>query len=178
MIAARRPAASTRLLRVALGLLGAMVVATAVIFSLQPSPGAQQAATPLLGRAAPPLAGPQLWGPPLPATPGRWEVVNFFASWCVDCRIEAAALNRFAATRAASVVMVAFADPPGAARSFLSLTGSTATAIADPKGQVALAWGVREPPETFVVAPSGKVVARFVGPVRAAQLEAVVASRP
>ena len=171
------------MLRVALLAVGALVIASAVVFALQPSPGAQQAATPLLGHRAPPLAGPLLAGPALGTHRGNWVVVNFFASWCVDCRLEASSLNRFAqsqarsSTGAARLVMVAFSDPSSQARGFLRLTGSTATALQDPGGQTALAWGVREPPETFVVAPNGKVVARFVGPVKATQLEAVVGSR-
>jgi cytochrome c biogenesis protein CcmG/thiol:disulfide interchange protein DsbE len=48
-------------------------------------------------------------------------------------------------------------------------------AVADPGGQIALDYGVRGPPETFVVAPDGLVVARLLGAVKAADLDQVLA---
>ena len=169
-------------LRIGAGALLAALVGVAVVFAAQPSPGAVQASSPLLGKKAPPLSGPYLAGAHLQASQlkGEWVVVNFFASWCVDCRIEAAALDRFAAQHpqgsGVQMVMVAYADPPQAAAGFLRLNGGW-PAIEDPGGQIALDWGVREPPETFVVAPDDRVVARFIGPVRASQLDSVLAGR-
>lgn len=169
-------------LRATAGVLLLGLVAVAVAFAAQPSPGAAQASSPLLGKKAPPLSGPYLAGAHLNPSQfqGEWVVVNFFASWCVDCRIEAPALDRFAAQHPpgsrVAMVMVAYADPAQAAAGFLRLNGGW-PAIEDPAGQIALDWGVREPPETFVVAPDRRVVARFIGPVRASQLDAVLAGR-
>ena len=44
-------------------------------------------------------------------------------------------------------------------------TGATWPAVVDPGGQIALDYGVRGPPETFLVSPDGTVVAHFDGPM-------------
>ena len=163
---------------------GVVVIVLVVIAFVQPTPGTVLASSPLLGRPAPPLTGPILAGPPLVQSSlrGRFVVVNFFASWCVDCRIEAPQLSLFHAQhksgRTVRMVMVAFADKPNTARAFLASTGATWTSLEDPQGQNTLYWGVRAPPETFVVAPNGIVVAKFVGPVTADALDAVLAGGP
>lgn len=170
-------------LRWGMGILGAAVVSLAVILASQPSPGAVQAATPLLGRPAPPLGGRVLSGAPLKTgVVGReWVIVSFVASWCVDCRIEAGALRRMYTSpppsRGVAMVLVAFDDAPSATRGFLNLNGLTMPTLADPTGRTALDWGVSEPPETFVVAPDGRVVARFIGPVNFSELASVVTSK-
>ncbi|MGH9101654.1 MAG: redoxin family protein [Acidimicrobiales bacterium] len=166
-------------LRLGMAALGVGVVALGLVLALQPSQGTVEAATPLLGRESPPLSGPSLGGSAVsPAgLRDRWLVVSFFASWCVDCQVEAPQLETFQAQEApgARIVMVdGFGDSASAARSFLRRSHEDWSAIADPGGATALAWGVRAPPETFVVNPHGTVVAKFVGPVESAQLERVM----
>ncbi len=50
-------------------------------------------------------------------------------------------------------------------------TGATWPAVIDPGGQIALQYGVRGPPETFIVSPGGTVVAHFDGPMTAGSLD-------
>lgn len=176
-----RPARS-HAIRWAAAVAGVAVAVLGVVLALDPSHAAVEANSPLLGKQAPPLAARDLGGSPvrLSGYRGRFVVVNFFASWCPPCRTEAAALEAFYHQHrhpgGATVLGVAWAnDTRRTAGGFMSVTGASWRAVLDPTAAAELAWGVRAPPETFVVAPSGVVVAKFDGPVTQGQLNAVLA---
>lgn len=161
---------------------GLVVAGLAVALALAPNHAAVQADSPLLGHPAPPLRGPSLTSNrelALSDFQGQFVLVDFFASWCVVCHAEAANLESFytshSAGGAVTVLGVAFDDTPSAARNFLATTGASWPAIADPGGMNALAWGVRAPPEAFLVAPDREVVAKWDGPITPAAVDAVIA---
>lgn len=136
-----------------------------------------QAPSPLLYKPAPRLAGPSLWGSgsvSLTSMRGRYVLVNYFASWCSTCATEEGQLVDLARSSSVSVLGVDFDDANGAARSFLAHYGAHFPVIVDASGQRALRWGVSAPPESFLVAPSGEVIARIVGPVKAVEVGALV----
>lgn len=176
----RRARRGRRVLWLSLGVALLVVVLVAVLATRPPAQQAE-AQSPLLGKQAPAIEGVSLRGAPesLAAMRGRFVAVNFFASWCPPCQEEQPALVEFTydhkASGDASVLGVAFDDSPSAARSFLRSTGAVWPAVADPGGQVALAYGVSAPPETYLVAPDGRVVAKLVGAVTAARLNQLVA---
>ncbi|MHB8681262.1 MAG: TlpA family protein disulfide reductase [Acidimicrobiales bacterium] len=158
---------------------GVLVVGAALVAVLatRPAATATEVDTPLLGHAAPAVAGTTLTGQPfaLSSLRGRWVVVNFFASWCPPCQQEEPELVTFAfehgAATDAALVGVAYDDASSSARSFLTSSGATWPAVSDPGGQIALDFGVRAPPETFLVSPDGIVVAHLDGAVTAAGLD-------
>jgi cytochrome c biogenesis protein CcmG/thiol:disulfide interchange protein DsbE len=157
----------------------ALVVVAGLVALLASSPPqtAAEVQTPLVGQHAPALAGPTLAGGTfdLKALRGRWVVVNFFASWCPPCQQEQPELVAFdyahRAPRAATLVGVVFDDSATSARGFMRSTGATWPAVGDPGGQIAFDYGVRGPPETFLVSPSGLVVAHFDGPMTAHDID-------
>ncbi len=155
-------------------LAGAGLVA---VLATRPPATATEVDTPLVGQTAPAIAGPTLSGGTfdLAALRGRWVVVNFFASWCPPCQQEQPELVAFAyahrSPHDAALVGVVFNDGASTARSFMSSTGATWPAVFDSGGQIALQYGVRGPPETFIVAPDGTVVAHFDGPMTATALD-------
>ena len=147
---------------------GAALVA---LLATRPPETATEVDTPLVGQSAPGIAGATLGGGSfnLAAERGRWVVVNFFASWCPPCQQEQPELVAFAyAHRAAAdaqLVGVVFDDGTSTARGFMQSTGASWPSVVDPGGQIALDYGVRGPPETFLVSPGGTVVAHFDGPM-------------
>jgi len=153
---------------------GAALVA---VLATRPPATATEVDSPLVGAPAPALAGTTVEGRPFAASSlaGRWVFVNFFASWCPPCQQEEPDLVAFAdqhrAPGAAAVVGVVFDDAAASARTFLAASGATWPALADPNGAMALAYGVRGPPETFLVSPDGIVVAHFDGPMTTASLD-------
>src|SRR5215472_16798968 len=122
-------------------------------------------ASPLLGRAAPNFTLPQLDGPPvtLSKLKGQVVVINFWASWCAECKVEQAALDQtWQQVRDSGVVVIGidFEDNIGNARAYVRTAGLTYPVVEDTNSRTALAYGLRGVPETFVVNQSGRVVYR------------------
>jgi cytochrome c biogenesis protein CcmG, thiol:disulfide interchange protein DsbE len=137
------------------------------------------AASPLLGKPAPAIDSTSLGGAPvtLASFRGRYVVVNFFASWCQPCQVEEPQLVEFAAEHrgaAAAVLGVVFSDSTANAAAFARSNAVTWPVVTDPGGRIALAYGVADPPDSFVVAPDGRVVADVVGGVTASGLEQLI----
>lgn len=141
----------------------------------------KQSQSPLIGKAAPPIAGNEIGGGKsgLGDFRGKFVVVNFFASWCVPCQKEHPELTRFVARHAAAgdaaVLGVIFDDTPSDVRASVGPAGAGWPIIDDPDGQAALDYGVRGPPESYLVDPSGRVLAKFIGGVTADGLDRVLA---
>jgi cytochrome c biogenesis protein CcmG/thiol:disulfide interchange protein DsbE len=92
---------------------------------------------------------------------GHVTVINFFASWCVPCRMESAQLMALAKMPGITLYGVDYEErAPGAGRAFLDELGDPFSHIVtDPHGAAGINWGVYGVPETYVV--DGKGVVRF-----------------
>ena len=156
-------------------LVGAVVVGVAAaalvaVLATRPPATVAEADSPLLGQPAPAVSGPAITGGSvnLAALRGSFVLVNFFAGWCPPCLTEAPQLRSF--SHRAHVIGVVFQDSAGSARAFLHRTGATWPAVTDPSGALSVQYGVRAPPESYLVSPDGTVVAKVLGPVTRAQL--------
>ena len=71
------------------------------------------------------------------------------------------------------MVGINYKDEPGNALGFLEELGNPYTRIGtDPRGRIAIDWGVYGLPETFIVGADGTVLFKFIGPLTEAALEA------
>lgn len=174
----RRRGHTALIAALAVGLVAALFVA--LLATRSPAVD-KQATSPLLGRPAPALSGVDLSGRPvqLSGLRGKFVLVNFFASWCIPCQREHPELEQFverhAAKGDATVLGVIFDDTAANARRFVAANGGDWPIVDDPSGQVALDFGVRGPPESFLVAPDGTVLVKFIGQVTADGLDRVLA---
>lgn len=109
----------------------------------------------LIGKTAPALPG---------VTPQGPAVVNFFASWCLTCRLEQKALARIGDVSKVPVYGVAYKDKPEPLGAWLTQYGNPFTAIArDDDGRTGIEWGLTGVPETFVIDRTGIVRRKYTG---------------
>jgi cytochrome c biogenesis protein CcmG/thiol:disulfide interchange protein DsbE len=164
-------------------LAGVVAVVTVIVVLLMTGLGRDPSviASPLVGRAAPNFALPQLDGAPvtLAKLRGQVVVINFWASWCAECHAEQAALDQtWQQFQDSGVVVIGvdFEDSTGAARGYVRSEGVTYPVVEDAGSKTALAYGLRGVPETFVVNRSGRIVSHVIGPVGAAALASEINS--
>jgi cytochrome c biogenesis protein CcmG/thiol:disulfide interchange protein DsbE len=163
--------------------IGVLVITAGLVAVLATRPAATLDAVqnPVVGKMAPPISGATLAGShySLPRAPGKFVVVSFFASWCEQCQEEGPNLVQFQfqhqATANATMLSVMFSDSQNDARASQAQLGVTWPTLVDPGGTIALDFGVRELPSTFIIAPDGRVVASFIAPVTAAELNRYIA---
>ncbi len=139
----------------------------------------RQASSELIGQAAPAVAGRTLDGGSfnLDDQQGRWVAVNFFATWCVPCQEEHPELIAFdeAHRRAgdARVVSVLYDDSPADARRYFERNGGDWPVVLD-DGSIANDYGVTGVPETYLVAPNGRVATKIIGGVTQDGLDRII----
>ena len=107
---------------------------------------------------------------------GKPIILNFWASWCVSCRSEAAELEAFwkKHKNEIAVVGIAIQDDVDEARRFADYYGKTYFLGLDVDGRAAIDYGVSGVPETFIIDARGIIVHKEVGPVSAEMLSSLV----
>lgn len=99
-------------------------------------------------------------------TAGKVTLVNFFASWCVPCRVEHPLLMELAARDGVHLYGINYKNKPEEARPWLASLGNPYEKIgADEDGRVGIDWGVYGLPETFIIDAKGRIRYRRVGPI-------------
>jgi peroxiredoxin len=107
---------------------------------------------------------------------GRPAVVNFFESWCPQCRDEQFDLNRVARRfhRQVGFVGVSYHDTVGDGRDYQRVFEVPYSLANDASGRTWGAWGVPYQPVTVVVDGQGRIARRFDGEVEAGELSEVL----
>lgn len=149
----------------------AVTVLLAVVLASRFGSDPNLVSSPLIGRPAPDLVLPALDGSgdvALRSDDGTITIVNFFASWCLECRTEhddlLAVANGFAGS-GVRMVQVAFQDDADDANRFLDELGRSdvTTYLDDPDSRAAIAFGVFGVPETYFIDGDGVVVGKIQG---------------
>ncbi len=105
---------------------------------------------------------------------GRPVIVNFFASWCPDCRAELAAVASVARTSASSVAVVGVdsnESSDATAERLLAQAHASYPVGVDPDAKVATEYLVQALPVTYFLDASGHVVGATLGPQSVDSLE-------
>lgn len=168
----------------ALPLLAFILLAFGLFLGLFKDP--QSLPSTLIGKAAPALSLP-LYAPAVPigqspkislaslaqrGTKRTPLVINFFASWCIPCRVEAGALmmlrqKRDEARLDFQIIGIAYKDRPENTAQFLRDYGNPFDQVLlDQDGRGGIEFGVYGIPETFLVTASGLVDRRYTGALR------------
>jgi cytochrome c biogenesis protein CcmG/thiol:disulfide interchange protein DsbE len=98
---------------------------------------------------------------------GHVTVVNYFASWCVPCRMESTQLMALSKEPNLALYGIDYEErEKGAGRAFLNELGNPFSHIvADTGGSEGMEWGVYGVPETYVVDGKGIIRFKLVGPL-------------
>ena len=126
--------------------------------------------SPILGKPAPDfrlaVLGDQrrLFGPA--DMRGKPWVMNVWASWCVSCREEHAALLRIASSARVPIIGLNYKDAIREAQQWLSSRGNPySVSVSDTDGRVGIDYGVYGVPETYLIDSHGIVRYKHVGPL-------------
>lgn len=127
--------------------------------------------SPLIGQAAPTFELSTLDGTDavsLEELRGNIVVVNFFASWCLECRLEhddlVAISNNFG-NQNVVFVQIGYQEDPTVSQAWLDVVGTSPNThyLYDPQSRTAIAYGVFGIPETFFIDEAGVVVGKIIG---------------
>jgi cytochrome c biogenesis protein CcmG/thiol:disulfide interchange protein DsbE len=124
--------------------------------------------SPLIGKRAPAFALPLLHQPDKVSSHsemlGTVWVLNVWASWCISCREEHAALTALARSGAAPVIGLNYKDEREQALAWLGRFGDPYTlSLQDREGRLGMDYGVYGVPETFVIDRKGVIRYKRVG---------------
>jgi cytochrome c biogenesis protein CcmG/thiol:disulfide interchange protein DsbE len=151
-----------------------MLLAGYFALALRPDHDPHELPSAMIDKEAPDFSLSGLNGPGVArdGLKGGPVLINFFASWCVPCRIEHPLLMRLAEHDHVKLYGIDYKDQPADATKLLAQFGDPYRGIGlDTDGRVGLDFGVYGVPETYVLDGSGHIRKRFVGPLTEQQVE-------
>jgi cytochrome c biogenesis protein CcmG, thiol:disulfide interchange protein DsbE len=98
----------------------------------------------------------------LAALRGRVVVLNFWASWCEPCQLEAPLLERAQTSlekHGGTVLGVTYQDASPDSEGFVHRYHVTYPVLRDTTGEFARSYGTRQVPESFIIDRQGRIVA-------------------
>ncbi len=109
---------------------------------------------------------------------GNVVVMNFWASWCVECRVEADAIEqtwRKYADNGVVFVGIAYADVEPNSIEYMKEFDITYPNAPDLGTDIADSYEITGVPETFVIDQTGEIVHVQIGPIDEATLDTIIA---
>ncbi len=145
-----------------------LLLAVLLAFGLRNADTKTEIPSPLIGKPVPAFRLPALFEPDRMVEPGDLlgepYLVNFWASWCVTCRVEHPVIEDLARSGRVRIVGLNFRDAPGDAKAWLQRWGDPYDLhISDLDGRVSIDFGVYAAPESFLVDAGGRIVFKHIG---------------
>lgn len=167
------PAASPRRLSFAAPLIIAAVISVALAIGMTLNP--KDIPSVLIGSPVPDFDLPPVQGRTLGLSgtdlKGEVSVVNVWASWCTECRIEHPLMMTIEERSGVPLHGINYKDRPADAANWLDSLGDPYTRIgADFNGRVSIDWGVYGVPETFVINKKGEIAYKLIGRITEKEL--------
>ena len=169
--------------------LGVVVLAVVVMFGFALAPryqtasasvaGQQLAADPV-GQMAPEFSGQLVDGTgslALSSLRGKTVVVNFWASWCSTCKIEAQVVSDVEKKwRDKGVVFLGVDshDTNAGAHTYIQKYGIGFQSVQDPESAIGAQYDVTGLPETYFVDTKGRIVQKYISSVDEKTLDALI----
>ncbi len=165
-----------------LGIAAAILALFALLFyGLRNNPNVETGGAVSLDRVAPDFSVTALDGSQLRLGDLRGKVVvlNIFGSWCLPCHQEAEALNQAhnryqAQGRDVVFVGIAWNDEDSEVRKFVQRYNVPYPVALDHDGRIAVDYGKTGVPETFLIDREGRLTQKWVGPITAPRLSALL----
>ena len=97
----------------------------------------------------------------------KFVLINFFASWCTPCKLEHHLFFEIKKEFPNLYILgINHKDKEIDAKKYLSEEGNPYSFVTiDPKGNVAIEFGVFGLPETFLINDKGKIIFKHIGPI-------------
>ena len=154
----------------AYGAAGAVIVTALLGYGMTKDPG--EIPSPLPGKPAPAFALQTMDKKELvdlTKLRGQVVVLNFWASWCLNCRDEHPVLQSVSPLYEGKGVQfygVIYNDTPQNAEAWLQEMGAVPYPhLIDPEARVAIDYGLYGVPETFFISKTGRVAYKQIGPL-------------
>lgn len=163
----------------------AVLIALSALFGLAILPRFTPGSGGMIGKPAPDVTFPVLAnGDPgarmqLGELKGKAVVLDFWATWCGPCELQAPILDRIARRhqkKGLVVLGVNVDDPPDLARAYAAKKGLSYPIVSDETRDASGRYGVDKLPSLVVIDKQGRVVAYLTGIVDEASLEEVVSA--
>ena len=126
----------------------------------------------LVGTSAPDFSGADIYKGDrvsLDQFKGKVVVLNFWASWCQECKLEHSSLlsinKQYGQNPNFVLLGIDYQDKIDLAREYLGQLGNSFQHISDPKGRISIDYGVYGVPETFVIDQKGVIRHKEIGPI-------------
>lgn len=126
----------------------------------------------IIDTVAPDFTAPELHdGQPISLSQfkGKVVVLNFWASWCRECKLEHPALlqiaEQFGKEPNFVLLGVNYQDKEDLAKEYLQTHGNNFKHVSDAQGTVSIDYGIYGVPETFVIDQAGRIRHKAIGPL-------------
>jgi cytochrome c biogenesis protein CcmG/thiol:disulfide interchange protein DsbE len=100
---------------------------------------------------------------------GKVVMLNFWASWCQECKLEHASLlainEQFGKLPNFVMLGVNYQDQVSPAKKYLEVHGNNFQHVRDETGKVSIDYGIYGVPETFIIDPQGMIRHKSIGPI-------------